>query len=82
MNPICPPGGVHSKSDKERIEEFPAELRLVVLGGTVGVAVPVEPPHQIEDFLGRGHFMPIDPIIGDIGKKRLFVEEYRGGIFR
>ena len=65
-----PPEGI-----EERIEELPAELRLVVLGGPVGVVVPVEPLHQLEDFLGRGHFMPIDPIIGDIGEKRLFVEE-------
>ena len=50
---------VPPEGNEERIEKLPAELGLVVLGGLVRVAVPVEPLHQIKDFLGRGHFLPV-----------------------
>src|SRR4030067_1172868 len=55
---------------EERIEELPAELGLVVLDGLVRVAVAVEPLHQIEEFLGRGHFLPVDGNVGAFGGKR------------
>ena len=46
---------VPSQSLEERIDEFPARLRLVVLPRTVGSSMLVEALHKLADQVGTGH---------------------------
>jgi hypothetical protein len=40
------------------------------------------PVRRVDLALEGGHFLPVDPIIGDIVEEKTFFERYRGGIFR
>ena len=49
-----------------------SQIRRNRIRSIVRVTVPVEPFHQIEDFPGYGHFLPVDRIIGDFAEEKTF----------
>ena len=46
---------IPTESFEERIEKFPAELRLVVLARLVRIKLLLEAGDEFQDFPGRGH---------------------------